>query len=251
IQYNKKSFFEEHLPSINDNLDTIRRSKIQPLSNFAYSSTSFISTDAPRILIAGDLPELNDIFFSTLLQISANSSGHKSKIKSDRTNEAQSNLLFSNDAELKIHKLPQKLDKPFLASLEEEMGHTAAVFFLASAQDIETARTNRRQLKLLRDHFKGSFFVIIPKLTHEDPCLQIDCQYCQHKLSIDIDLSGSIGSCPICNTALTVPECLQYSANCLNLSPEVPCLFMSPASPEECAQVLELCFNSLLYSFDA
>jgi len=248
-QYENQGFFKMAIPDLLNSCTDLSDDNLKDLKTFSFSASNSISTESPRIFIAGDHPELNDILFSTLQQLAANSCGTKSKTSSTRTHEALTTLNFSNSASLQVHKLPPKLDSHYLKQLDPKMHETAAVFFIASAQDRDTSRINRRQLKLLRGHFKGAYYVIIPKLCHDDPSLKIDCQYCQHKLSINIDLSGSLGSCPICNTELTIPECLEHSASCLNLTPEVPCVFMSPATPHESNGLLKLCFNSLLNSF--
>ena len=147
-----------------------------------------------------------------------------------------------------LHKLPQKIDDHFLKQLDEEFMETVCIYFIVSGLDRETSRKNRKSLKKLRDYYKGAYYIVIPNLNDENPTMNIDCSHCSHVLAIDIDSEGSIGNCPICNTELTIPECLEYSAECLKLFSEVPRVFLNPANPEQCKDFLTLSCNSLLYS---
>ena len=173
--------------------------------------------DIPRIVITGDNAELNDQLFATIHKIAANSMGNKIAVKSSRTNEAHTVLEFANNSSLELQKLPSKLDQIFLKEVFSPVSNTASIFYIASALDRDTSRINRKLLKQLRDFYKGAFYIIIPKLDDDESEMMIDCKFCYHKLSVDIDLSGSIGNCPICNTEITIPECLEYSADSLKL----------------------------------
>ena len=66
------------------------------------------SSGTPKIIIAGDHAELNNLLFSTIHKIAANSHGNKSAVKSSRSNEAHTILEFANQSSLVLQKLPPK-----------------------------------------------------------------------------------------------------------------------------------------------
>ncbi|MCM8534685.1 MAG: response regulator [Lentisphaeraceae bacterium] len=241
-----KNIFPKTLPSIIDAVETMNYTDVKELETLTISNSDSDTSATPKILIAGDHTELNDILFSTIHKIAANSYGNKSPVKSSRTNEAHTKLEFFNNSSLVLQKLPPKVDSIFLKTVMSQEANIASIFFIASALDKETSRACRKILKQLRDNYKGTFYIILPKLDSEEPEMRIDCPYCSHKLSVDIDMSGSLGNCPICNTEITIPECLDYSADSLKLLPEVPCVFINPIDPEECRDLISLSLNSLL-----
>ena len=247
--YSNSALLQKTLPSIINAIEHLNTENMLELETLTIYPSDDDCTHTPKIIIAGDHNELNDILFKTYHKMAANSLGNKSSLKSSRTHEAHTKLEFANSSSLALQKIPSKLDKHFLNEHLNTEANTACIFYIASALDRDTSRVNRRLLKQLRDHFKGAFFIIIPKLNSEDPEMKIDCPYCYHKLSVDLDLSGSLGNCPICNTKITIPECLEYSADSLKLLPEVPCVFINPTDTEECKDLLTLSFNSLLGNF--
>ena len=244
--------FGRSIPGVLEALETMNFTNIKELDTISINPTDTSGmVTIPRLMIAGNNPELNDIFFKTLHKIAGNSKGQKGSIKSDRTNEAHTDLIFANNSIIHLQKLPPKLDDHYLKSLTENFRENTAVFFLVSGLDRETSRKNRKYIKQIRDHFKGAFYLIVPNLNPEKPQVFIDCKHCYHKLAVDIDQSGSLGSCPICNTENVIPECLEYTADCLKLDPEVPCVFMSPAEVEECRDLMTLSCFSLMNSLPA
>ena len=247
-QYKAVSVFRKSLPGIISAIESLDYSEIKELDTISISSNKTNSPSSPEIIIAGDHHELNEILFKTFHKIAANSASGKSGIKSLRNNETSTELIFKNSANLNMHKLPPRIDDHFLKQMEESFSKTICVFFIVSGLDRETSRKNRKYLKKLRDYYKGAFYLIVPNLNQDNPEVIIDCKHCFHKLAIDIDHEGSMGNCPICNTEITIPACLEYSAQCLNLSPDVAKVFLNPLSSEECRDVLALSCNSLLHS---
>lgn len=241
--------FGRSIPGVIEALESMNFTNVKELDTITINpiDNSDMVT-LPRLMIAGNNPELNDIFFKTLHKIAGNSMGKKGSIKSDRSHEAHTDLVFANNAIVHLQKLPPKLDDHYLKQLSENFRENTAVFFVISGLDRDTSRKNRKYLKRIRDYFKGAFYLVVPNLNPENPSIFIDCKHCFHKLSVGIDQSGSLGSCPICNTENVIPECLEYTADCLNLDPEVPCVFMSPADPEECRDLMTLSCVSLLNS---
>lgn len=241
------NLFHRSIPGVIQSIESMNFKNIKELDSMPINpKNSGDMVTVPRLLIAGNNPELNEIFFKTFQKLSGNSIGKKGSVKSDRTHEAHTDLFFKNDSLIHLQKLPPKLDDHYLKQLSENLRENTAVFFLISGLDRDTSRKNRKYLKQIRDYFKGAFYLIIPNLNPENPVIHIDCKHCLHKLTVDIDQSGSLGSCPICNTENVIPDCLEYTAECLKLDPEVPCVFMSPADIEECRDLLTLSCSSLL-----
>ena len=244
--YAQTPLLPKTIPSAMTAIQTLNYTEVKELETLTIMPGTTDSSDTPKIIIAGDHTELNDLLFSTIHKIAANSHGNKSAVKSSRTNEAHTVLEFANHSNLVLQKIPPKVDPHFLKEVFSPDSNTACIFYIASALDRDTSRANRKLLKQLRDYYKGAFYIIIPKLNDDESEMMIDCRFCYHKLSVYIDLSGSIGNCPICNTEITIPECLEHSADSLKLLPEVPCVFINPVDPKECRDLLSLSFNSIL-----
>lgn len=244
--------FGRTIPGVVEALETMNFTDIKELETLTINPVDNSGmVTLPRLMIAGNNPELNQIFFKTLHKIAGNSMGKKGSIKSDRTHEAHTDLVFANNAILRLQMLPPKLDDHYLKQLNENFRENTAMFFVISGLDRDTSRKNRQYIKQIRDNFKGAFYLIVPNLNPEKPELNLDCKHCYHKLSVNIDQSGSLGSCPICNTENIIPECLEYAGECMKLDSEVPCVFMSPADAEECRDLLTLSCTSLLNSLPA
>ena len=244
--------FGRTIPGIVEALETLNFTNIKELETLTINPVNNSDmVTIPRLMIAGNNPELNQIFFKTLHKIAGNSMGKKSSIKSDRSHEAHTDLVFVNNSILNLQMLPPKLDDHYLKQLSENFRENTAMFFLISGLDRDTSRKNRKYIKQIRDSFKGAFYLIVPNLNPEKPEILLDCKHCYHKLSVNIDQSGSLGSCPICNTENVIPECLEYAGDCMKLDSEVPCVFLSPADVEECRDLLSLSCTSLLNSLPA
>lgn len=244
--YAQLPILNKNIPPVVTAIETMNYTDVKELETLTIMPGTNDSSGTPKIIIAGDHAELNNLLFSTIHKIAANSHGNKSAVKSSRSNEAHTILEFANQSSLVLQKLPPKVDPHFLKEVFSQDSNVSCIFYIASALDRDTSRANRKLLKQLRDFYKGAFYIIIPKLNNDESEMMIDCQFCYHKLSVDIDLSGSIGNCPICNTEITIPECLEYSADSLKLLPEVPCVFINPVDPKECRDLLSLSFNSIL-----
>ena len=244
--YAQKPIFPKTIPPAMSAIETLNYTDVKELETLTILPGNSKSSDLSKIIITGDDAQLNNQLFATIHKIAANSIGNKSAVKSSRTNEAHTILEFANSSSLELQKLPSKMDPLFLKEVFNPTSNTVCIFYIASALDRDTSRINRKLLKQLRDFYKGAFYIIIPKLHDDESEMMIDCRFCYHKLSVDIDLSGSIGNCPICNTEITIPECLEYSADSLKLLPEVPCVFINPLDPAECRDLLTLSLNSIL-----
>ena len=218
------------------------------LKDFDYSSRKDWDS-SPTLYIAGDDHEFNKELFDSLMVLSAYFNGRKSKVESKRSYEAMARLDFKTGESLNLHLLPPKLDQVFLKNIKEQDQDVFGLVFIASKQDHDTASANRRRLRKLREIFKGSYLIVVPQADEEDTEFLIDCSHCSHKLAVDMDLAGSIGTCPICNTEITIPDCLDHVNWSLKLPDEVPCILMQPANVSHAKDVFELLLSSLLESF--
>ena len=221
------------------------------LAKVAYSgNTHWEEGQAAKIVIAGDDNEVCMQIFDRLQEIAAKASGKKSSIRSKVKGEAKALLEFRN-FELEVQVMPQRIDHVKLREDVEKNKNVFAFFYVASSSSKMVARQNRRTLKTIRNHFKGALGVLVPVADDEEPLFKMDCQYCGYLLSMDMDLAGSEGECPICATEAEIPNPIIAMKTALKLPEELPCMVIPTNEHEPIKDALFLMMNSIAESYQA
>jgi hypothetical protein len=60
-----------------------------------------------------------------------------------------------------------------------------------------------------------------------------------------MDEAGSIGTCPICESEMVVPEALAHAAQALRLPDDIPCVALDGRAADAC-ELLALCASDAI-----
>ena len=203
---------------------------------------------AAKIVIAGDDNEQCMKLFDRLQEIAAKASGNKSAIRSKVKGEAKALLEFRN-FELEVQVMPTRVDHVKLREDVEKNKNVFGLFYVASSSSKMQARQSRRALKTIRNHYKGAMSVVIPVANDEEPMFKMDCTYCGYQLSMDMDLAGSEGECPICAAEVDIPNPINAMKTALKLPDELPCVVVPMDQHEPVKDTMFLLMNSIAESY--
>lgn len=240
-----------YISSFSKDLDTIVFPLECNLAEVPFSGNSqWEEGQAAKVVIAGDDNEICMQIFERLQEIAAKASGKKSAIRSKAKGEAKALLEFRN-FELEVQVMPQRVDHVKLRDDVEKNKNVFALFYVASSSSKSAARQNRRTLKTIRNHYKGALGVLVPVADNEVPLFKMDCPYCSYLLSMDMDLAGSEGECPICAAEVDIPNPITAMKSALKLPEELPCMVIPMDEHEPIKDALFLMMNSIAESYQA
>lgn len=238
-----------YISSFSKDLDSVVYPMEVDLATVPFSgNTHWEEGQAAKLVIAGDDNALCMELFNRLQEIAVKASGSKPAIRSKARGEAKSLLEFRN-FELEVQVLPQRIDHVILRDSVENNKNVFGLFYVASSSAKMMARQNRRSLKTIRNQYKGALTVIVPVENDEEPLFKMDCPYCSYLLSMDMDLAGSDGECPICATEVSIPNPIIAMKDALKLPEELPCVVLPLDEHEPVKNALFLMMSSVAESY--
>jgi hypothetical protein len=204
---------------------------------------------APLLLIVGNKPDHGHMLLESFCAVFRAMAHHRPARRKHLGGLVCTRLLFPNQRLLDVAVLPAVLDRATLAWLDPQIGQVVGVLFIASDQDRFHNLQNLRAIRLLRQRFKGVYYHVVPRIMDGGVAIfKMDCSKCGYKLAVDIDGVGDTGICPICNTEIIMPDCLDNLARVLHLPREVPVVQARPDDPRHARDLFLLVLDTVLYS---
>lgn len=202
---------------------------------------------APKLIVTGDNPEFVGMLVRCMANISSTATGRAPRSQRNQRGVETTRLLFGEGVLLDIQVLPPVFDKATLRNLDDLMASTLGVIFMVSRQDKGTCKENLRSLRLLRQRFRGAYYLVVPQVLNKDGIneFRIDCSHCGYRLAVDMSLAGSEGECPICNAELTVPDPLEHLSTTLEVPTDVPAVMIKPDIERHARDLLLFLFQSI------
>jgi DNA-binding response OmpR family regulator len=212
----------------------------------AFSRQDWVGS-APKLILTGDNSEFVGMLLRCMSNISAVTTGRMPRSQRSQRGAEITRLVFGGEILLDIQQLPAVFDKTTLRNLDDLMDGTMGVIFIVSRQDKSTCKDNLRSLRLLRQRFRGAYYLVVPQVLNKEGFneFRIDCSRCGYRLAVDMGLAGSEGECPICNVELTVPDPLEHLSSTLEVPTDVPAVMIKPDIERHARDLLLFLFQSI------
>ena len=218
----KDNFSPVLTPIINALRDYNPQNDVQ-LHNFDYGKPHSVTSSSPTILLIGDDPKANRDAFNSIMLVSAELSGGKSKIDSSRSNEGKVKIDFGIDKYIDIHLIPPKIDDVFIEEMVKYKDDYFAVIFINSSTEEKIIYENRFFLHKMWSLFKCEYIIVgLGGGGGDANSFIVNCDICRHALNVDMSMEGCQGSCPVCDHEILVPNYLEYMIKLLKLSDDFP-----------------------------
>ncbi|MFT5126829.1 MAG: DNA-binding response OmpR family regulator [Rhodothermales bacterium] len=215
-------------------------------ARMAFTRQDWMST-APKLVVTGDNSEYVGMLIRCMSNISAVITGRMPRSQRNQRGAETTRLVFGEDVLLDIQQLPAVFDKATLRNLDDLMSGTVGAIFVVSRQDRSTCKDNLRSLRLLRQRFRGAYYLVVPQVLNKEGMheFRINCSHCGYRLAVDMSLAGSEGECPICNAELTVPDPLDHLSKTLEVPTDVPVVMIKPDVERHARDLLLFLFQSI------
>jgi|GEM_PF-3557563 len=228
-EYRSHRLLEENLKRIRDILTDLSFPLPPQPESLPLSRQDWLAP-APRLVITGDNAEHLQVLMQSFRLLSARVSGELPRTRRGRNGDDRMRLSFGNDLPFDIQIIPGVLDANGIGSLPEYLFDACSVVFVVSKQDHDSCRDNLRTLRLLRQNFRGVYYLVVPQVANSAGMYEfrMDCSHCGYRLAVDMSLSGSMGECPICNNTITIPDPLEHLTYTLKIPSAVPAVMIKP-----------------------
>ncbi len=204
---------------------------------------------APMLLLAGNKPEHGKMILDSLGRIFHGITGKAPAQRKHLGGIVHMRMAFPRNRQLDVVQLPSSLDRAMLAWIDQHLANIIGVVIVASDQDRFNVLLLMRIIRLLRQRFLGVYYHVVPRIIDDGVAIfKMDCEKCGYKLAVDIDGVGDTGICPICNTEITLPDCLDNLAKVLHLPRQVPVVQAQPDHPRHIRDLLLLVLDTIIYT---
>lgn len=245
-QYHSRRTLETTVKRIRDVLTDVQFPLPEQPESLPLSRQDWV-VPAPRVVLSGDNPEHLQVLLQSFRLLSAATTGETPRTQRGRKGEDRVRLAFAPDLPFDIQVIPNQLDKEGAETLPEYLFDACAVIFVVSKQDHDACRENLRMLRLLRQQFRGVYYLVVPQVANSAGIYEfrMDCNHCGYRLAVDMSLSGSMGECPICNETITIPDPLEHLTYTLKIPSEVPAVMIKPDIERHVRDLLLFIFQSI------
>ncbi len=249
-QYKKsRKFFETRLTEIKTILSELEFPLPALPQKLSLGTIDWV-TPAPKIIVVGDRSEHIKMLKDSLSLVSTVKMQAKPPFRRLHKGSSVTRLYFGKRSLLDLQVLPPNFDESIIESLSEYLMDACGVILIASAQNRKATQNNLRIIRHLRQRFTGIYYMVVPQVQSQAGVYEfrMDCDNCGYSLSVDMELAGSMGECPICNEALTIPDSLDHLAHTLKLPDDVPIVQIQPDAENHCRDLLIFMIDSILTS---
>lgn len=246
VQYERSQAGARQLDKVRDIITEMEFPLPELPERMAFTRQDWMAS-APKLILTGDNSEYVGMLLRCMSNICSVATGRAPRSQRSQRGAETTRLVFGEDILLDIQTLPPVFDKITLRNLDDLMSGTLGVIFMVSRQDRSTCKDNLRSLRLLRQRFRGAYYLVVPQVLNNEGIneFRIDCSHCGYRLAVDMGLAGSEGECPICNAELTVPDPLEHLSHTLEVPTDVPAVMIKPDVERHARDLMLFLFQSI------